>query len=81
MNMTAAWRQKQHRERQVKNEKKSYSFTLDTTVKAQLDRLARRQKKTISGMLQDLIKQSVLKAEKAEAKKKSTNPKGSRPEW
>lgn len=81
MNMTAAWRQKQHRERQVKNEKKSYSFTLDATVKAQLDRLARRQKKTISGMLQDLIKQSVLKAEKAEAKKKSTNPKGSRPEW
>ena len=78
-NMTAAWRQKRYRDRQV--DKKSYSFTLDTAVKVQLDRLAGRQKKTISGMLQDLIKQSVLKAEKAEAKKKSTNPKGSRPEW
>lgn len=69
-NMKAAWRQKRHRDRQV--DKKSYSFTLDTAVKIQLDRLAGRQKKTISGMLEDLITQAVLKAEKSEKKRKLT---------
>ena len=72
-NMTAAWRQKRYRDRQV--DKKSYSFTLDTAVKVQLDRLAGRQKKTISGMLEDLITQAVLKAEKAETKMKSARPR------
>jgi macrodomain Ter protein organizer (MatP/YcbG family) len=74
-NMTAAWRQKQYRDRQV--ERKSYSFILDTTLKTQFNRLARRQKKTISEMLEDLIKQAVLKAEKAETKRKSASPRGS----
>ena len=73
-NMTAAWRQKRYRDRQV--DKKSYSFTLDTAVKAQLDRLAERQKKTISGMLEDLITQAVLKAEKAETKRKLEKSRG-----
>ena len=73
-NMTAAWRQKRHRDRQV--DKKSYSFTLDTAVKVQLDRLAERQKKTISGMLEDLITQAVLKAEKAETKRKLEKSRG-----
>ena len=73
-NMTAAWRQKRHRDRQV--DKKSYSFTLDTAVKVQLDRLAGRQKKTISGMLEDLITQAVLKAEKAETKRKLEKSRG-----
>lgn len=72
-NMTAAWRQKQYRDRQIK--KKSYSFILDTALKSQFDRLARRQKKTISEMLEDLIKQAVLKAEKAETKRKSARPR------
>ena len=73
-NMTAAWRQKRYRDRQV--DKKSYSFTLDTAVKVQLDRLAERQKKTISGMLEDLITQAVLKAEKAETKRKLEKSRG-----
>ena len=73
-NMTAAWRQKRYRDRQV--DKKSYSFTLDTAVKVQLDRLAGRQKKTISGMLEDLITQAVLKAEKAETKRKLEKSRG-----
>ena len=72
-NMTAAWRQKQYRDRQIK--KKSYSFILDTALKSQFDRLARRQRKTISGMLEDLIKQAVLKAEKAETKRKPARPR------
>lgn len=72
-NMTAAWRQKQYRDRQTK--KKSYSFILDTALKSQFDRLARRQKKTISGMLEDLIKQAVLKAEKAEKKRTPARPR------
>ena len=76
-NMTAAWRQKRYRDRQV--DKKSYSFTLDTAVKAQLDRLAERQKKTISGMLEDLITQAVLKAEKAETKRKLARSRETEP--
>ena len=76
-NMTAAWRQKRHRDRQV--DKKSYSFTLDTAVKVQLDRLAGRQKKTISGMLEDLITQAVLKAEKAETKRKLARSRETEP--
>ena len=73
-NMTAAWRQKQYRDRQIK--KKSYSFILDTALKSQFDRLARRQKKTISEMVEDLIKQAVLKAEKAETKRKLEKSRG-----
>ena len=76
-NMTAAWRQKRYRDRQV--DKKSYSFTLDTAVKVQLDRLAGRQKKTISGMLEDLITQAVLKAEKAETKRKLARSRETEP--
>ena len=76
-NMTAAWRQKRYRDRQV--DKKSYSFTLDTAVKVQLDRLAERQKKTISGMLEDLITQAVLKAEKAETKRKLARSRETEP--
>ncbi|MFJ2681543.1 hypothetical protein [Pseudomonas sivasensis] len=76
-NMTAAWRQKRYRDRQV--DKKPYSFTLDTAVKAQLDRLAGRQKKTISGMLEDLITQAVLKAEKAETKRKLARSRETEP--
>lgn len=76
-NMSAAWRQKRYRDRQV--DKKSYSFTLDTAVKVQLDRLAGRQKKTISGMLEDLITQAVLKAEKAETKRKLARSRESEP--
>lgn len=75
-NMTAAWRQKQYRDRQV--ERKTYSFILDMTLKTQFNHLARTQKKTISEMLEDLIKQAVLKAEKTESKRKSASPKGSR---
>lgn len=76
-NMTAAWRQKRYRDRQV--DKKSYSFTLDTAVKVQLDRLAGRHKKTISGMLEDLITQAVLKAEKAETKRKLARSRETEP--
>ncbi|CAD5203572.1 hypothetical protein [Pseudomonas sp. FEN] len=72
-NMKAAWRQKQYRDGLV--EKKSYNFILDTKVKAQLDSLARRQRKTISETLEGLIKQAELKARKADAKNGATESK------
>lgn len=67
--MKAAWRQKQYRARLV--EKKSYSFILDTAVKAQLDTLAQIQKKTTSETLESLIKRAALRAEKAKMNSKT----------
>jgi macrodomain Ter protein organizer (MatP/YcbG family) len=77
-NMKAAWRQKQHRNRQIS--KKSYSFILDSEVKAQLDDLAKRQKKTIIDTLEGIIQQAARKAQKADHKKQqATEPSETAP--
>lgn len=70
--MKQAWAQKLYRDGQVS--KKSYSFLLEATVKEQLDFLAKRNKKTISETLEELIKRAAGSALKADTKKTEKNP-------